>query len=143
MSDLDIPDGARVSSEPIDGGIAIANAALPPDHPEHVVYRTLTNTERKQREHEVSVAIAQSEQARRAMLRIERNRLLRESDWVELPSAQERLTPDERAAWADYRQSLRDLPAVTVDVDDPTWPAAPVSVEAETSLPAGPVDLLS
>ena len=44
--------------------------------------------------------------------RFHRDRLLKESDWTQLPDA----TCD-REAWATYRQALRDFPA--------TWTAGP------------------
>ena len=43
-------------------------------------------------------------------LRLIRNGKLRSSDWTQAPDA-----PVDRAAWAAYRQALRDLPANTAD----------------------------
>ena len=54
-------------------------------------------------------------------LRMERNALLTSSDWTQ--GADSPL--DDKAEWATYRQSLRDLPASTEDPADPTWPEAP------------------
>ena len=45
-------------------------------------------------------------------MRLHRDRLLKESDWTQLPDA-----PVDRQAWATYRQALRDFPA--------TWTAGP------------------
>lgn len=53
-------------------------------------------------------------------LRNERNALLRSSDWTQMPDA-----PVDSAAWATYRQQLRDLPANTTDPRDVTWPVPP------------------
>lgn len=53
-------------------------------------------------------------------LRAERDRRLVESDWTQLPD-----TPVDRAAWATYRQALRDLATVTIDPTNPEWPAPP------------------
>mgnify|MGYP003138433461 CR=1 FL=1 len=53
-------------------------------------------------------------------LRQERNRLLSESDWRDLPS----YPGSNQEAWRTYRQQLRDLPSTT-DPSDPTWPTAP------------------
>lgn len=47
--------------------------------------------------------------------RIERDRLLKESDWTQLPDA-----PVDQARWAIYRQALRDL-----DMTNPDWPVKP------------------
>lgn len=52
-----------------------------------------------------------------------RNRLLVESDWTQLPDAP--LKEEERKAWKDYRQALRDLPQ--------TWGLAPAGAMPETS----------
>ena len=43
--------------------------------------------------------------------RLHRDRLLVDSDWTQLPDA-----PVDKAAWAIYRQALRDLP------NHPAWP---------------------
>ena len=53
-------------------------------------------------------------------LRRERDRLLAESDWTQQPDA-----PADPAAWAEYRQALRDLPANTKDVENVKWPTPP------------------
>ena len=52
-------------------------------------------------------------------LRIERNRLLAETDYLAL--ADSTLTDEVRA----YRQALRDLPANTTDPANPVWPVKP------------------
>lgn len=57
-------------------------------------------------------------------LRRKRDRLLRESDFTQIPDAP--LSDDARAAWAAYRQALRDLPEIYAD--DPAsaiWPTLP------------------
>lgn len=54
-------------------------------------------------------------------IRAERNRKLANCDWTQLPDA-----PVDAAAWAEYRQELRDITAQT----DPfaiVWPTAPQS----------------
>jgi Phage tail assembly chaperone protein len=57
-----------------------------------------------------------------ANLRSDRNVLLAGSDWTQLADS----PAETRAAWAEYRQKLRDLPANT---EDPTnginWPKPP------------------
>jgi hypothetical protein len=53
-------------------------------------------------------------------LRLYRDKLLTESDWTQLPDA-----PVDKAAWATYRQALRDLPeqgGLAVDAEFPTAP---------------------
>lgn len=56
-------------------------------------------------------------------LRAERNARLDACDWTQMPDVQ--LTADEKASWAKYRQSLRDLPANTDNPANPVWPVAP------------------
>jgi hypothetical protein len=55
------------------------------------------------------------------VIRVERNKLLVESDWTQLPDA-----PVDAAAWATYRQALRDI----TDQANPfaiVWPQGPSS----------------
>lgn len=44
-----------------------------------------------------------------SFVRRERDRLLTESDWTQLPSSN--LSDSKKAEWESYRQTLRDLPA--------------------------------
>ena len=53
-------------------------------------------------------------------LRYNRKMLLSESDWTQVPDA-----PVDSAAWATYRQQLRDLPANTTDPRTVEWPVPP------------------
>jgi hypothetical protein len=53
-------------------------------------------------------------------LRVERNQKLIESDWTQVDDS-----PVDKAAWATYRQALRDLPANTPDINNVTWPTEP------------------
>lgn len=52
-----------------------------------------------------------------------RDKLLRASDWTQIPDNQ--LNEEQRQAWIDYRQALRDLPANTTDPFNVTWPTPP------------------
>ena len=68
-------------------------------------------------------------ESRWSAIRSQRNQLLQESDWTQLPDA-----PGDKAAWATYRQELRDV----TNQADPfaiVWPVAPgtqVSTELST-----------
>jgi len=53
-------------------------------------------------------------------LRKERDRRLYASDWTQVPDA-----PVDKAAWATYRQALRNLPGNTQDPRSVVWPIAP------------------
>lgn len=54
------------------------------------------------------------------MIRAERDRLLAASDWTQLADA-----PVDAAAWAVYRQELRDIPQDFASPDAVVWPSAP------------------
>lgn len=49
-----------------------------------------------------------------------RNARLQDCDWTQVPDA-----PVDAAAWATYRQQLRDLPANTTDPRNVEWPVPP------------------
>lgn len=54
-------------------------------------------------------------------IRNERNKRLSECDWTQLPDA-----PVDAAVWAEYRQSLRDLPESSSDPLDVVFPSKPL-----------------
>ena len=56
-------------------------------------------------------------------LRLERDKLLTESDWTQYNDSP--LSDEVKAEWTVYRESLRDLPENTDDPADPTWPTPP------------------
>jgi hypothetical protein len=53
-------------------------------------------------------------------LRFRRSRLLSKTDWTQVPDS-----PADAAAWAIYRQALRDLPQNTPDPRNVIWPEPP------------------
>lgn len=69
---------------------------------------------------EIEAAKKAAEEAAANAARVKRNALLIESDWTQLPDA-----PADQAAWAAYRQDLRDIsdqPGFPADV---VWPVPP------------------
>jgi len=58
-----------------------------------------------------------------AALRAMRNQRLTACDWTQIADAP--LSVEEKAAWAQYRQALRDLPENTEDPLNPAWPEKP------------------
>jgi hypothetical protein len=62
-------------------------------------------------------------QSRFKVLRDMRDMKLSKCDWTQGNDVQ--LSADQKAAWAVYRQALRDLPANTPDPANPTWPTPP------------------
>ena len=67
--------------------------------------------------------IAAETASRAAGVRAQRDRLLSASDWTQLADA-----PVDQAAWATYRQALRDLPEQD-GFPDVAMPAAPDAVQ--------------
>jgi len=53
-------------------------------------------------------------------MRQHRDRLLKESDWTQLPDA-----PVDREQWATYRQALRDFPATWTPGSEADFPDTP------------------
>jgi len=60
---------------------------------------------------------------RMAYLRHVRDLLMGLTDWTQ--AADSPLTAEQRAAWATYRQALRDLPSVYTGEGPIPWPVAP------------------
>lgn len=56
-------------------------------------------------------------------LRLERSYKLTNSDWT--VGNDSPLSPEKVQEWRTYRQTLRDLPSVTEDPKNPTWPTPP------------------
>lgn len=54
-----------------------------------------------------------------------RDALLAASDWTQMADRQAAMSPRQKAAWADYRQALRDLPEMQPDPAAVNWPAKP------------------
>jgi hypothetical protein len=61
-------------------------------------------------------------------IKLWRNMVLAASDWTQLTDA-----PVDKAAWAKYRQALRDLPAQAGLADKAKFPTAPKVVNAPVS----------
>ena len=72
-----------------------------------------------------AVTDAEALQQHAAQMRDQRDGLLLKCDWVELPSAAARESAESLAAWATYRQALRDIPAQSGFPWTITWPDAP------------------
>lgn len=56
-------------------------------------------------------------------IRMHRNDKLAESDWTQSPDSP--LTDSQKASWATYRQSLRDITDGATTLEDVTWPTKP------------------
>ena len=58
-----------------------------------------------------------------AQVRSERDALLAGCDWTQVADAP--LSASVKQAWADYRQTLRDIPQTQDDPDSIVWPEQP------------------
>lgn len=58
-------------------------------------------------------------------LRIERDLLLEQSDWIVIKEREEGGTVTNFAAWKTYRQKLRDITNTYKSLDKVKWPTAP------------------
>jgi len=58
-------------------------------------------------------------------VRRQRDRLLRNSDRTQIPDFP--IADEDRAAWATYRQALRDLPETVTDPAAIAWPTPPAA----------------
>jgi len=61
-----------------------------------------------------------SEEQLAAQARSQRDALLSQSDWTQVPDA-----PVDQSAWAEYRQALRDVPQQAGFPTEITWPQKP------------------
>jgi hypothetical protein len=68
----------------------------------------------------ITITNARRDAAAWQSLRSERTRRLAASDWTQVADA-----PVDAAAWATYRQALRDMPGNTTDPHNTVWPTAP------------------
>ncbi len=60
-----------------------------------------------------------------AAVRVERNRLLSESDAHVLPDRWAAINAEQQQAWSNYRQALRDIPQTFSDPAEVVWPTKP------------------
>jgi hypothetical protein len=65
-------------------------------------------------------AKAAKDAAQATAVRADRDKRLADSDWTQVADA-----PVDKAAWATYRQGLRDVPAQAGFPWDITWPVKP------------------
>lgn len=64
--------------------------------------------------------MAEFDEAAAQAVRYNRDKMLAASDWTQIPDA-----PVDAAAWAEYRQALRDVPEQEGFPETVIWPEAP------------------
>ena len=60
-----------------------------------------------------------------SMLRYDRDRLLKQSDWIVIKEREEGGSVSNFADWKTYRQALRDITKTYKSLDKVKWPTAP------------------
>ena len=95
----------------------------------------LDKSQTKPTEEEINIKITQLKEAEPfRLLRVERNKLLAETDWTQLKDIDLDIIRDRN--WKNYRQALRDLPANSnpklneygdLDMKSVSWPDKPSS----------------
>ena len=60
-----------------------------------------------------------------SMLRYDRDRLLKQSDWIVIKEREEGGSVSNFADWKEYRQKLRDITNTYKSLEDVKWPTAP------------------
>ena len=119
--------------------IPLALQSLRPNAQWHMIGTEYSNiywddeTQTKPTEQEVNAKIAELEAAEPyKLLRIERNKLIAETDWTQLKDIS--LDSIREKNWKEYRQALRDLPNGStpkldsngdLDMSSVTWPDKP------------------
>ena len=113
--DLQLQDGeSYLEGEIDDSAFYIANGeavAIPPQPDEYSVFDFTTKQ------------WVQSENLAIADVLPKRQRLLYATDWTQIPNNP--LTTEQQAAWATYRQELRDIPQQSGYPFNVVWPVAP------------------
>lgn len=84
------------------------------------VIMPLTAEEEAERAAKEAEYLAGANDRAAANIRTERNAKLAESDWTQVSDAQ-----IDQAAWATYRQALRDIPSQVGFPNEVTWPTEP------------------
>lgn len=64
-----------------------------------------------------------TEQQKWNQIKYQRDLYLQQCDWTQLPDAV--FTIEEKAAWQDYRQALRDIPQTFNSPDEVVYPVMP------------------
>jgi hypothetical protein len=108
----------RLQKELAEAGISISGC-----NSNGVVWDIDGSTEIQSRPDVSAIIAAHDPDDRWDKIRSDRNLRLSTCDWTQLPDAA--LAGDERKAWAEYRQALRNLPQTYSNPNDVIWPVMP------------------
>ncbi|MFG6660099.1 tail fiber assembly protein [Sulfitobacter sp. 915] len=120
VSVCEAPDGLLPPEGPLDDGSGLSiyhskTRSVCPDKDRILSGRVVRRPQAMRSEQENNMAWAE--------VRYRRYNLLAASDWTQMPDSPH--TPEQREAWAVYRQALRDLPENTEDPAAIVWPQPP------------------
>ena len=82
--------------------------------------KTNSVTDNQLSQEEINEIEKSSREAEISSVRSTRNAKLTQSDWTQVADA-----PVDQAAWATYRQALRDIPSQAGFPNEVTWPTEP------------------
>jgi hypothetical protein len=105
-----------------DAGVPIPKDAIEITEDQYNIFLHTMNTENKMLVIEDGQLVLKPRQHQTSweMIKRKRNRILSECDYTQMPD-----WPGDKISWAEYRQSLRDIPQNFVDANKVVWPKAP------------------
>ena len=92
--------------------------------PEERIERMLEEDIKRMKENENLEPAEISPEEELSIVRSQRNQILSQSDWTQLPDVPESI----QAAWKEHRQELRDITKNFKDLQSITWPTPPSSL---------------
>lgn len=110
-----------INTQRLDSELKAAGIAFSGCNSNGVVWDTDGVTEIQSQKNVKAVIAKHNPDDRWDKVRAQRNALLSASDWTQMPDAASK----NKAAWATYRQSLRDIPQNNTDPDAIVWPVKP------------------
>ena len=89
--------------------------------PEERIERMLEEDIKRMKENENLESAEISPDEELSIVRSQRNQILSQSDWTQLPDVPESI----QSTWKNYRQQLRDITENFTDLQSLTWPEQP------------------
>lgn len=88
---------------------------------EERIERMLEEDIKRMKENESLESAEISSEEELLMVRSQRNQILSQSDWTQIPDVPE----ETQSKWKTYRQQLRDITETFTDMQSLTWPTKP------------------